>query len=56
MAASKHPITVNDYTRSIESTREELLKEEDEKIKGRRGMIHKGFLTEKERIVYYYLQ
>ena len=51
MAASKHPITITDYARSIESTRQELLKEEDEKIKGRRGMIHKGFLTEKQRIV-----
>ena len=51
MAASKNPITIKDYTNSIESTRKELLQEEEGKIKGRRGMVLKGFLTEKQRIV-----
>ena len=51
MAASKNPIKIKDYTNSIESSRKELLQEEDGKIKGRKGMVLKGFLTEKERIV-----
>jgi hypothetical protein len=44
------PIKVIDYSHPIESTRKELMQEEDYKIKGRRGMILKGFKTEKERI------
>lgn len=51
MAASKNPITVKNCSRRIESTRQDLMQEEEEKIKGRRGMILKGFKTEKERIV-----
>ena len=44
------PIKVKDYMNPIESTREELMREEDQKIQGRRGFIFKGFKTEKERI------
>ncbi len=44
------PLKVKDYVNPIESTRKELLQEEDSKIKGRRGITLKGFKTEKERI------
>jgi hypothetical protein len=45
------PIKVKDYHHPIETTRKELFQEEDSKIRGRRGLILKGFKTEKERIV-----
>ena len=44
------PIKVKDYINPIESTRQELFREEDMKIQGNRGFIFKGFKTEKERI------
>lgn len=44
------PIKVKEFINPIISTRHELLKEEDEKITGRRGIILKGFQTEKQRI------
>lgn len=53
MAISKNPIIVKDCTKKIESTRYELLQEEDSKIKARRGIVIRGFKTEKERIVLY---
>jgi hypothetical protein len=45
------PIKVKDYLQPIESSRKELLQDEDTKIRGKRGLIMKGFKTEKERIV-----
>ena len=39
------PIKMKDYINPIQSTRMDLLKEEDAKITGRRGMILKGFKT-----------
>jgi hypothetical protein len=44
------PIQVKDYLNPIENTRKEFLQEEDQKIQGRRGIVLKGFKTEKERI------
>jgi len=44
------PIKVKEFINPIISSRHELLKEEDEKITGRRGIILKGFQTEKQRI------
>jgi hypothetical protein len=45
------PIKVKTYHSPIESTRKELMDEENDKIQGRRGFILKGFKTEKQRIV-----
>jgi predicted N-acyltransferase len=44
------PIQVKDYLNPIDNTRKEFLQEEDQKIQGRRGIVLKGFKTEKERI------
>jgi hypothetical protein len=45
------PIQIHEFISPIESTRKQLIDEENEKIKGRRGIILKGFKTEKQRIV-----
>ena len=47
----KNPIKIKDYNQAIINTREELMKETDDQIKGTKGFIFKGFITEKERIV-----
>jgi len=46
------PIQINEFISPIESTRKQLIDEENEKIMGRRGIILKGFKTEKQRIVH----
>jgi hypothetical protein len=48
---ASHPRRIKDYMNPVESTRAELMKENDPKIQGRKGFIFKGFITEKERIV-----
>lgn len=45
------PIQINQFISPIESTRKQLIEEENQKIKGRRGFTFKGFKTEKQRIV-----
>lgn len=45
------PVVVKDYLNPIESTRNELYKEETDKVTGRRGFIFKGYKTERERVV-----
>lgn len=47
------PIKVKNYENPVESTRKDLLDEENEKIQGNRGFIFKGYKTEKERIEEY---
>lgn len=48
---AKKPKELKDYKGPIENTREIMLREEDDKIQGRRGFVFKGYKTEKERIV-----
>lgn len=45
------PVVVKDYHQPIECTRKDLYEEEIDKVTGRKGMIFKGYKTEKERIV-----
>lgn len=47
------PVPLTKYISPISSTRQILLQEEDKKIIGRRGMIFKSFITEKERLAEY---
>jgi hypothetical protein len=45
------PIQINQFLSPVENTRMQLIEEENDKIKGRRGFIFKGFKTERQRIV-----
>jgi len=51
MASSNEPIRIKDFGSPVETTRKILMEEEMDKIKGRKGIILKGFKTEKERLV-----
>ncbi len=44
------PIKINDYNSPVESTRQELMKESTNP--SHKGFSFKGFVTEKERIVF----
>jgi len=45
------PIQIQQFVSPVESTRKQLIEEENDKIKGGRGFVFKGFKTEKQRIV-----
>lgn len=53
MASSNEPIRIKDFGSPVETTRKILMEEQAEKIKGGKGIILKGFKTEKEKLVYY---
>ena len=47
------PIKINDYNSPVESTRQELMKESSNP--NHKGFNFKGFVTEKDRIVYIFI-
>ena len=50
----KKPIVIQDFTTPVETTRKMMMMEENRKEGGKRkDFVFGGFLTEKERIVYY---
>ena len=47
---TSHPIVVKDSTHTVQNPRQDLLEEGIDKIRGGKGMILKGFKTEKVRV------
>ena len=50
MAEENPRIEINDFTKPIVNSRIQYLEENDNKIKGRKGLLFGSFINEKERV------